>query len=116
MPSPLETLVKILKLEQDTGYQDKSVIGGLKSFAAHWAVEAHADAKKSEHHVLVDELVGRLDAYGNMTTAAERNEGVKYMLGRTTGRIPPPAGVPPRAIEIAAAQPPSAPPQPAQPA
>ncbi len=54
MPSALETLVKVLKLEQDMGYQDKAVIGGLQSFAEHWAADAHAQAKKPEHHVLVE--------------------------------------------------------------
>ena len=48
MPSALETLVKILKLEQDTGFQDKAVIGGLRSFGEHWATDAHAQAKKPD--------------------------------------------------------------------
>src|SRR5262245_31135867 len=87
MPSALETLVKILKLEQDTSYQDKAVIGGLKSFASHWVPEAHAQAKKPEHHALVDELGGLLNEYGDQQRG-ERHEPIKYMLGRITGRIP----------------------------
>jgi ATP-dependent DNA helicase RecG len=93
MPSALETLVKILKLEQDTGYQNKAVIGGLKSFASHWAGDAHAQARKPEHHVLVDELVARLNAYGELDTPDKRHEAIKYMLGRITGRIPSPVDV-----------------------
>src|SRR5258708_24974753 len=88
MPSALETLVKILKLEQDTNYQDKAVIGGLKSFASHWVPEGHAQAKKPEHHALVDELAGLLNEYGDKQPG-ERHEAIKYMLGRITGRIPP---------------------------
>jgi ATP-dependent DNA helicase RecG len=94
MPSALETLVKILKLEQDTGYQDKAVIGGLRSFAAHWTNDAHAQAKKPEHHVLVDELAELLTAYGNLPATTERHEAIKFMLGRITGRIPPVGGAP----------------------
>jgi ATP-dependent DNA helicase RecG len=97
MPSALETLVKILKLEQDTGLQDKAVIGGLKSFAEHWAQDAHAQAKKPEHHALVDELAGVLNGYSE---SDERAEAIRYMIGRIMGRIPPPAGIAPRAIEL----------------
>ncbi len=105
MPSALETLVKILKLEQDTGYQDKAVIGGLTSFAAHWTPEAHAQAKKPEHHALADELSRILNTYGALATSNERHEAVKYMLGRITGRIPPPGGAPRSTAQTAPAKP-----------
>ncbi|MEP7287202.1 MAG: ATP-dependent DNA helicase RecG [Chloroflexota bacterium] len=115
MPSALETLVKILKLEQNTGYEDKAVIGGLKSFAAHWAAEAHTQAKKPEHHLLIEELVGLLNAYADNGSSDERHEAIKHILGRITGRIPPPAGIAPRAIETplppAAPTPPPRPPR-----
>src|SRR5579859_3961721 len=94
MPSALETLVKVLKLEQDTSYQDKAVIGGLQSFADHWAADAHAQAKKPEHHVLVDELASILVSYSTLSAPTERHDAVKYMLGRITGRIPPRGEVP----------------------
>ena len=35
-----EKLYKILKLEADTGYRDKAMIGGLSQFAARWQQEA----------------------------------------------------------------------------
>src|SRR5258708_33958051 len=92
MPSALETLVKILKLEQDTDYQDKAVIGGLKSFASHWVPDAHAQAKKPEHHLLIDELAVLLNEYGSLSVGEQRREAIKYMLGRITGRIPPKGG------------------------
>src|SRR5712692_9408869 len=92
MPSALETLVKILKLEQNTDYQDKAVIGGLKSFASHWVPDAHAQAKKPEHHLLIDELAVLLNEYGSLGVGEERREAIKYMLGRITGRVPPKGG------------------------
>src|SRR5579859_948211 len=98
MPSALETLVKILKLEQDTDYRDRAVIGGLKSFASHWVPDAHAQAKKPEHHLLIDELGVLLNEYGSLSVGDERREAIKYMLGRITGRVPPrggPASTPP---------------------
>ncbi|NTU62781.1 MAG: hypothetical protein HGB05_05105 [Chloroflexi bacterium] len=35
-----DKLYKILKLEADTGYRDKAMIGGLSQFAARWQLEA----------------------------------------------------------------------------
>src|SRR5512139_2539032 len=35
-----EKLYKILKLEADTGYRDKAMIGGLTQFAGRWQQEA----------------------------------------------------------------------------
>ena len=87
MPSALETLVKVLKLEQTTDYQDKAVIGGLKSFAAHWMPDAHAQAKKPEHHLLVDELVGLLNAYGDLSDRGMLNSTIVLVTGEF-GRTP----------------------------
>ena len=89
MPSALETLVKILKLEQETGYKNTAVIGGLQSFASHWSSDAHLQAKRPEHHQLVDELVYCLEQYETADETGTRHESVKYMLGRIMGRVPP---------------------------
>ncbi len=41
MPNPAtEKLLKILKLEAQTGYQDRAVTRGLQSFAAAWLNDA----------------------------------------------------------------------------
>ncbi len=119
MPSALETLVKILKLEQDTGCRNTAVIGGLQSFAANWAREAHQQARRPEHHQLVDEMAARLRAYESLPSAEARYEAVRYMLGRIMGRIPPPPDLapPPAEVPEPATQPPLLPPSemPAQP-
>ena len=95
MPSALETLVKILKLEQETGYKNMAVIGGLESFASNWERDAHQQAKRPEHHQLVDELVSHLRGYDQIEDPEQRHESVKYMLGRIMGRIPAPPDLPP---------------------
>jgi len=113
MPSALETLVKVLKLEQDTGFQDRAVIGGLRSFSSHWAVDAHSQAKKPEHHALVDELAAHMSQYADLAEINDRQSAVKYMLGRITGRIqssqaqsasevPPPVTPPAPSVEVSA--------------
>ncbi|NPV68826.1 MAG: ATP-dependent DNA helicase RecG [Anaerolineae bacterium] len=89
MPSALETLMKILKLEREQGYKNTAVIGGLGAFTDRWQSDAHAQAKRPEHHALVDELAGLMRRYEQLTSHDERHEAVKYMIGRITGRIPP---------------------------
>ena len=89
MPSALETLVKILKLEQETGFHNTAVIGGLGSFAGNWERDARQQAKRPEHHQLIDELVPLLHDYGSQSSVEARHDAIRYMLGRITGRIQP---------------------------
>ncbi len=95
MPSALETLVKILKLEQETGFRNTAVIGGLGSFAGNWERDARQQAKRPEHHLLIDELVELLRDYDSKDSAETRHDAIKYMLDRITGRIQPERTAPP---------------------
>ena len=90
MPSALETLVKILKLEREQGTKNTAVIGGLAAFSEKWAQDAHTQARKPEHHLLVDELTGLLHQYETIEAKADRVISIAYMLDRITGRVPPP--------------------------
>ncbi|MBX3061716.1 MAG: ATP-dependent DNA helicase RecG [Anaerolineae bacterium] len=114
MPSALETLVKILKHEQETGYQDKAVIGGLATFASNWIPDARAQAKKPEHHTLIDELAGVIATYHDLNVEPDRREAIKYMLGRIMGRIPSPNGTVTATPPAAQAQPQAQPQKPQQ--
>ncbi|GIL12096.1 MAG: ATP-dependent DNA helicase RecG [Chloroflexota bacterium] len=114
MPSALETLVKILKLEREQGCKDSAVIGGLAAFSEKWALDAHAQARKPEHHLLVDELLSILRRYEAMENKIERHKTITYMLDRIVGRVPPPPEY--RLPETPAAAPPEMlPPAPAAP-
>ncbi|MDW8298844.1 MAG: ATP-dependent DNA helicase RecG [Anaerolineae bacterium] len=103
MPSALEKLYKVLKLESETGYKDHAVYRGLAAFAKQWEADARAQAKKPEHHLLIDELVQLMQQYSQQTPPEERPSAVRYMIGRITGRVP-------RASSLATApsEPPSA--------
>src|SRR4051794_22934199 len=90
MPSALETLVKILKLEREQGTKNTAVIGGLGPFSEKWAQDAHTQARKPEHHMLIDELTGLLHQYEQIESKADRVVSIAYMLDRITGRVPPP--------------------------
>lgn len=70
MASSLQTLVKILRLEQSKDHQNKAVIGGFSRFAYHWAREAHSQAKTEQHHAIVDEITERLHGYENASQEA----------------------------------------------
>lgn len=90
MPSALETLVKILKLEREQGYRNTAVIGGLGAFCEKWTQDARAQARKPEHHLLVDELSELLRNYEAIENRNERHNTVVYMIDRITGRKPAP--------------------------
>jgi ATP-dependent DNA helicase RecG len=112
MASSLQTLVKILKLEQGKGYQNRAVIGGFARFSFHWAREAHGQARSQANHDLVDDIAARLRAYEN-TAEDERPALIEAIIALATGEVesqeaqefspPPPA--PPLAPEAAAAPP-----------
>lgn len=116
MPSALETLVKILKLEREQGCKNSAVIGGLAAFSEKWSLDAHTQARKPEHHLLVDELTGLLHQYETIEAKPERVIRIAYMLDRITGRVPAPPefqvpSVPPPAPAVPTVESRAAPPE-----
>lgn len=91
MPSALETLVKILKLEREQGCGNRAVIGGLAAYSITWKRDAQAQARRPEHRVLTDEISDLLVDYEHVDGQLERMKQIDYMLGRIMGRIPPPS-------------------------
>lgn len=89
MPSALETLVKILKLEQETGFKNTAVIGGLQAYVPNWSRDAHREAKTDQQHALIEELSRVMEHYQHEVGQFERQQTIKYMLGRITGREEP---------------------------
>ena len=55
--------MKILKLERQQGYKDNAVIGGLAAYSQNWSRDAHKQARRPEHHILVEELEELLKQY-----------------------------------------------------
>ncbi len=104
MASSLQTLIKILHLEQEKGFQNKAVIGGFARFAYHWSREAHSQAKTDTHHLLVDEIAKRLREY-EAAGEAERPEMLQEIISLATGQTPvaqpEPEAAPPAAEEEA---------------
>jgi ATP-dependent DNA helicase RecG len=90
MPSALENLVKILRLEQKQGCRNTAVIGGLERFADHWHDEGHQQARRPDHHILVDEMSDLLRTYVYIDNPEDRASRIDYMLDRIMGRTAPP--------------------------
>jgi ATP-dependent DNA helicase RecG len=120
MASSLETLVKILKLEQRKGYKNDAVIGGFGRFARHWAREAHGQAKTDAHTRLVDDIADDLRRYDALNTPEERADLIDVLLEKATGQITKQeaeiaAPTPPKVEEAAPAETPEPPPAPPEP-
>jgi ATP-dependent DNA helicase RecG len=90
MPSALETLIKILKLERDQGCDNRAVIGGLAAYSVTWKRQAQAQARRPEHHVLAEEIGELLKDYEQIDSQLERMRQIDYMMSRITGRKPAP--------------------------
>lgn len=90
MPSALETLVKIMKLELDQGGKDTAVMGGLKTFAEGWESQAREQARRALHHILIDEIIASLQDYDTLESRDDRILKIAYLLDRITNRVPPP--------------------------
>ncbi len=91
MPSALETMVKILKLERDQGGKDTAVVGGMVAFAAAWQPQAREQARRAEQHILIDEIVDVLSAYEALADEDARVGKLNYLLDRATNRAPAPS-------------------------
>ncbi len=100
MPSALETLVKVLKLEREQGYKNKAMAGGLAAYVPNWSEQALAQARRPESVALVEEIAICMRAYDSAEDRETRTKSIEYMLGRMTGRITPPAEVQARIAEL----------------
>lgn len=89
MPSPIETLVKILKLEREQGANNRAVVGGLSTFGGVWAQQAYEQARRPEQRRLIDELASLLRGYDQIENRTERLTLVNYMLDRILSRPKP---------------------------
>ncbi|MFZ2360425.1 MAG: hypothetical protein WA040_13870, partial [Anaerolineae bacterium] len=91
MNKAIERLKKILKLEQQQGYRNKAVIGGLGRLAERWQIDALQEATLEGQPALVDQLVTMLDGYGNVQGAAARKGAIEAMLALAGQWESPPA-------------------------
>jgi ATP-dependent DNA helicase RecG len=76
MTSALDKLTKILQLEQEQGYRDKAVIGGLGRFADAWREQAEREV---ENQTWVDDIADQMRAYSHLTIYDDRRAGLEAL-------------------------------------
>jgi len=79
MTSPLKTLQNILKLEQDEGYQNRAVIGGLERFLPRWEQDVLRTLRNEQSLRQVRIILELLRGYGEKTPEA-REATVRQVL------------------------------------
>lgn len=87
MPSALEKLIKILRREEELGFKNNAVHGGLGAYAPNWRREASTEAKTDHQRALVEEITLAIEYYQSQEERYERQQVAKYILGRITGRV-----------------------------
>ena len=126
MPSPFETLSKMLSLEKQRGYDNKAVVGGLERLSDTWAPEAITQVDSKEDRLLIETLASSLRRYPSLDEPSQRAALLEDMLNKITNRratpvpegeiaelvVEPPAPEPETAGESI---PPSVPPSPPKP-
>ncbi len=76
----LDRLRKILKLEQQMGYRNKAVIGGLERLSERWRVDAERECVTPAQHAVVEHIVADLGAYAALSTQPERRQAIESLL------------------------------------
>lgn len=105
MPSPFETLSKMLTLEQQRGYDNKAVFGGLERLSDTWATEVITQVNTKQERLLIEEIAGLLRKYPSLNERSERAALIEDMLNKITGDAPSPA-MPEQELPTTAANPP----------
>jgi ATP-dependent DNA helicase RecG len=77
--SPMEKLANVLALEQNLGYTDRAVIGGLGKFIAHWRDEVQLGKVDPAQSRLVEDTCALLEAYAD-ASIDRRQELVEEVL------------------------------------
>jgi len=80
MTPAFEKLTKILALEQEQGYRNRAVIGGLERFAYFWHEEARQETEGLESARLVEEIVALLQSYSALEDRGARERAVDEIL------------------------------------
>ena len=82
MVSAFEKLTKILALEEEQGYRNRAVIGGLERFASFWREEARQESADLESARLVEEIGALLQSYPTLEDREARKRVVEEILSK----------------------------------
>ena len=105
MIQAFDKLTKMLTLEQEQGYRNRAVIGGLEKFAPFWREEARRETKGPEHARLIEEVVALLQSYPTLEGRGARARAVEEMLARLAQKPRRVKEEPPEKEEVVAPKP-----------
>jgi ABC-type lipoprotein release transport system permease subunit len=74
--SAREKLARILQVEQDQGYRDRAVVGGLARFADIWREQAQ---RETEDESWVAQIAEQMQVYSQLTTRGERRTSLEAL-------------------------------------
>jgi len=80
MRRALEKLIKVLSLEQRTGYPNEAVIGGRDKFAPYWKEEALAETTNTSARAEIERIANGLTVYPTCETPEQRATIVSGLL------------------------------------
>ncbi|MCC6906149.1 MAG: ATP-dependent DNA helicase RecG [Anaerolineae bacterium] len=84
MIASVKTLLKILDLERQKGYQNNAVIGGFSRFSFHWAREALARPGSEEQKAAIEQIATHLRSYDSATS--EDRPGILHTIVTLAGQ------------------------------
>lgn len=106
MNKAIERLKKVFEYEQNQGYRNKAVIGGLGRLAERWQLDAQREATLPGQTALLSHIIDGLNRYSQLSVA-ERKEALDVMRRLAEQWDAPPAGLtmltPPQPAALAAA-------------
>ncbi len=76
MGSALDTLTNILRIEQEKGYPDKAVFGGLARFADAWRKQAEQETKDTEW---LDQVTEQMRSYSRLASSEARKAHMEML-------------------------------------
>ncbi len=94
MAKAFTRLERILNLEKDQGYANRSVVGGMRQLATYWVEQAREEVTTEADKALVEQIGELLVEYDRLPGAGKRQEAVDKLLGKIEGvemRQPQPA-------------------------
>ncbi len=91
MPSSIEKLLKILKLEAELGYENRAVVGGLEKFLPVWENEARSS---NVDHALIQNVTEKIMTYRDLDS--EKRPGLLTEVQEILRNVPPEASAPVR--------------------
>ncbi len=86
MDKALRRLERVLELEKQQGYQNKSVVGGIRQFVIFWVTQAQEEAESESDLALAEQVSEVLMNYGRLPGVEARSKAINDLLASIARR------------------------------